>query len=49
MVKLSEVLQHMPNLVDLRIVHDKTTSDISNGSLSQAIRFVLRMIIDVSW
>lgn len=49
MVKLSEVLQHMPNLVDLRIVHDKITSDISNGSLSQAIRFVLRMIIDVSW
>lgn len=41
LLKLSEALQHMPDLVDLRIVHEKTTSDISQGSLTQAIRFVL--------
>ena len=42
LVKLSEALRYLPNLVDLRIMHDKTTFDISEGSLSQAIRFVLR-------
>lgn len=41
LVMPSETLRHMPNLMDLQ---DKTIYDVSEGSLSQAIRFVV-----ISW
>lgn len=46
LVKLSGVLQNMPNLVDLRIVYDKMT-DPSKGSLSKMIRFVFNTVITI--
>ena len=39
LVKLAEVLEKMPKLVDLRIIHSPT-KDLSQGRISQVIRFV---------
>jgi len=39
LIKLSQLLKNMPNLVDFRIIYD-VSNDPSEGRLSEAIRFV---------
>ena len=40
LAKLAEALEKMPNLVDLRIIPHSPIDDLSEGRISQVIRFV---------
>ena len=48
LIKLSQLLKHMPNLVDFRIIYD-SENDPSEGRLSEAIRFVFDPELKAIW
>jgi len=48
LIKLSQLLKNMPNLVDFRIIY-KALDNPSEGRLSKALRFVFDPELKATW